>query len=164
MREARTEEYGAVAEICLAGYQSLWASHHGREVSAAYQAKLADVARRAAHGPVLIALLDGEPAGSASLTFEQWEDAEMWRAGDAEVRMLAVEPRLQGRGVARALVERAMELTAAAGLERLTLHTLPFMTAARALYDSLGFEREPEGDLPLGDNVLEALAREVTSP
>ena len=62
---------------------------------------------------------------------------------EAHLRMLGVSPAAQGRGVGRALVEAAAALARAAGKRRLTLGTLPEMTAARRLYEGMGFRAGP---------------------
>ena len=71
-----------------------------------------------------------------------------------EVKRLFVRPEFRGRGLARDL---AVEIVAAgfeSGYKRLLLDTLGTMTAARKLYESLGFrETEPYYDNPLPDVV-----------
>ena len=55
-----------------------------------------------------------------------------------EVTHVLVDPRVQGRGVGRALVERAIELSRAAGLDELELVTPPDL-AARHFYLATGW-------------------------
>jgi ribosomal protein S18 acetylase RimI-like enzyme len=62
------------------------------------------------------------------------------------MRMLAVAPAAQGRGVGRALVAECIARTRAGGRTGIALYTRPFMTAAHRLYESLGFRRVPERD------------------
>lgn len=59
--------------------------------------------------------------------------------GVAEVRRLFVAPRGRGSGWGRRLMEGLIERAHAGGLERLVLTTLPTMSDALALYQSLGF-------------------------
>lgn len=59
--------------------------------------------------------------------------------GTAELRSVRVDPAVQGRGYGRRLV-RALERRAReAGFERLVLDTNVALTAARGLYESLGY-------------------------
>ncbi|MDA0229564.1 MAG: GNAT family N-acetyltransferase [Proteobacteria bacterium] len=58
----------------------------------------------------------------------------------AEMSRLFVRPDYRGRGIARALISRALAEAAAAGHQRMVLHTLPGWRAARALYGELEFE------------------------
>jgi GNAT superfamily N-acetyltransferase len=61
----------------------------------------------------------------------------------AELKRMYVRPESRGRGVARRLVEHAIEVATARGYSRLRLGTLPSMQAAQQLYASLGFRRVP---------------------
>jgi ribosomal protein S18 acetylase RimI-like enzyme len=68
--------------------------------------------------------------------------------------MLGVAPEAQGRGVGRALVEAAAAVARAAGKSRLTLGTRSEMTAARRLYDRLGFQAGPPAEWAPGHSYL----------
>lgn len=59
-----------------------------------------------------------------------------------EVRGLAVDPAAQRGGIGRLLLRAAAEHASARGARRLTLRVLAPNTAARALYESCGFEVE----------------------
>jgi ribosomal protein S18 acetylase RimI-like enzyme len=61
--------------------------------------------------------------------------------GLGEVKRMYVRPAHRGRGVARALIERLLDFAVEAGYARLRLDTLESMTAARNLYEGLGFTR-----------------------
>lgn len=64
-----------------------------------------------------------------------------WKIVDeAHITNLAVEPELRGRGLGRRLVRSMMESAAAEGCHRATLEVRASNTAARRLYESLGFE------------------------
>ncbi len=59
-----------------------------------------------------------------------------------EVVGLMVDPTRRGRGLGRALMEAAIDEAAARGARRLRLRVLGPNAAARALYESCGFEVE----------------------
>jgi len=142
IRQVRTEEYQSAGRLVVAAYRALPSAH----LSDDYAAELADVVRRAAEAEVLVAVED-EVVGCVTFVPDgssPW--AELLEEGEAGIRMLAVLPSAQGRGVARALlnacVSRARQLDRAA----LLLHTTPWMLAAQHLYDTAGFKRLPERD------------------
>ena len=72
--------------------------------------------------------------------------AEVSRSGEAEFRMLGVDPSAQGRGVGAALVQACVDRALAEQRSALVLCTEVKMTAAQRLYDRLGFVRDPERD------------------
>ena len=68
---------------------------------------------------------------------------------DAYLEELYVVPALRGQGIGRALLERTMETAREAGATRIDLNTGETDTAARALYESVGFtNREGSEDGP----------------
>jgi ribosomal protein S18 acetylase RimI-like enzyme len=61
---------------------------------------------------------------------------------------LYIVPELRGRGLGRALLEAAMELARDRGADHIDLNTAETDTAARGLYESMGFtnrEGQPDG-------------------
>jgi predicted N-acetyltransferase YhbS len=104
-------------------------------------------ALRAAGGLVLVAEAGGEIVGAVTF-FPDAGQAHQghWPQGAAALRLLAVRPdrRRQGYGarLTRACLEQAQNLK----IKTIFLYTGPFMTAARQLYEKLGFKRAPEFD------------------
>jgi GNAT superfamily N-acetyltransferase len=65
---------------------------------------------------------------------------------EADVRAFAVDPRGQGQGIGRALLQAVIACAAKRGVRRLRLCTQPAMTTAQRLYAAAGFARTPDFD------------------
>ena len=92
--------------------------------------------------------LVAERAGRVVGAVTWYGDAEGlgWPSGWAGLRALGVDPAARGHGVGRALVEACRRWALAAGAPVLCLHTAGFMAAAVALYEAMGFRRDPSFD------------------
>jgi ribosomal protein S18 acetylase RimI-like enzyme len=145
IRPVRPEEYEALGELTVAAYHALEDTMHHQD---AYDRRLRDVARRATTSCVLVAMA---PAGEllGGVTFVSGPDdpySEELHEGEAGIRMLAVDPAHQGRGIGRALTEACLDRARADGRSRLVLHTGDWMPAAIRLYERMGFHRDPSID------------------
>jgi ribosomal protein S18 acetylase RimI-like enzyme len=142
-----------LGEIVVRAYDAVGALEGDDE----YVPELRDVARRVREAVVFAALdeADGTPLGC--VTYVPGPDnawAEHLRAGEASIRMLAVDPAAQGRGVGTALVGACLVRARADGRRAVFLHSLPVMTGAQRVYDRLGFRRVPERDWVFPDFLL----------
>jgi GNAT superfamily N-acetyltransferase len=143
VRSLRAGEAEALARLTVAAYTSV----PGFDPGEAYLAELADVGRRAAVAVVLVAVdADGAVVGGATYVPGISPYAEFDDPADAGIRMLAVAPEAQGRGVGAALVRACVARARAEERPRLWLHTTEHMTAARRLYEREGFRRAPDHD------------------
>jgi ribosomal protein S18 acetylase RimI-like enzyme len=157
VRTARPADRGAIARLTLAAYReyatimepSAWYA-----LDQAVRSSLVDdsgVTR-------LVAELQGAIAGSAALyardaaAYGDLAELTPW----PEVRLIAVDPRFRGRGVARALVDECIRRARASGATALGLHTSRSMRDAVRLYERMGFVRDPEHDFqPPGAELVE---------
>lgn len=105
----------------------------------------------------IVAEIDGEIAGSVVL-FPAKIDAYEGNVDVLdypEIRMLAVSPEMRGKGVASALVAECIQRAKAKGYQAIGLHTGDFMETAMKLYETMGFERQPQYDFePTNDGII----------
>ncbi|MFH1475432.1 MAG: GNAT family N-acetyltransferase [Chloroflexota bacterium] len=142
-----------LGEIVVAAYEATGALEGDDE----YVPELRDVARRVREAVVFAALgvADGTPLGCVTYVpgpTNAW--AEHLRPGEASIRMLAVDPAVQGRGVGSALVGACLARARADGRRSVFLHSLPVMAGAQRIYDRFGFRRVPERDWVFPDFLL----------
>ena len=119
----------------------------------AYLERIADVGDRARRTTVLVAVEEQGIVGSLTLELGRRVNArdEPLEAHRAHIRMLGVAPDRQGRGIGTALMRSAEDRARRARQDRDVPCTRPQpMTAARAMYRALGYERMPDEVLPDG--------------
>ncbi|MEH0972694.1 GNAT family N-acetyltransferase [Micromonospora sp. CPCC 205546] len=159
VRRAGPDDFAAVARLTVAAYEAdgQLKNEHG------YATVLADVASRAEDGEVLVAADDatGELLGSVTFVLPGTRYAELSRAGEAEFRMLAVDPAAQGRGVGGTLVDACLSRAAELGCSAVVICVRSgYAASAQRLYRRRGFVRAPELDwTPLPGVDLLALRR-----
>lgn len=104
-------------------------------------------ALRAPGGMVLVAKSGGEIVGAVTF-FPDASQAHQgqWPQGAAAIRMLAVRPDSRGQGYGNQLTRACLTRARKLKIRTVFLYTGTFMTAARQLYEKLGFVRAPEFD------------------
>ncbi|HEY8048272.1 MAG TPA: GNAT family N-acetyltransferase [Ramlibacter sp.] len=93
----------------------------------------------APRGALLMAVIDGKPAGCVAL--RPLDSADYPNA--AEMKRLYVRERFRGSGLGRELAEEALDAAREGGYSCVLLDTLDDMEAARGLYEELGFHEIP---------------------
>jgi len=105
-------------------------------------------------GCLLLARINRELVGCVAVRNEGADTCEMKR--------LYVKPQYRGADLGRRLAESAIHSAQKLGYSRMVLDTLPSMTEAQSLYESLGF-REVEGYYPNPLEGVRYLARKLTN-
>ena len=142
VREAQPGEFERVGQLTIAAYRALPVDH----LWGGYDTDILDVATRAKAAQVLVAVDADEVLGADTYvddTSSPW--SEWTQPGEAQFRLLAVDPSTRGRGVGELLVRECLERAADLPV---VIHTTRWMESAIRLYTRLGFERRPDRDVP----------------
>ena len=147
IRAVRPAEYAVLGELTVAAYAAVEpAGHPGL---GDYSDELRGVAARTDEAETLVAV---DPGGRVvgGVTYvpgpeSRW--AEFDDADAAGIRMLAVAPEAQGRGLGEELSRACIDRARAAGRGQVVLHSTDWMPAAHRLYERLGFARDPAIDV-----------------
>lgn len=146
IRPVRPEEHDDAGRATALAYEVFGPGR--ASPNADYLARIADVAGRAEHAVVLGAYADGRVLGTVTLEVDGripgGHPRPALEPDQANVRMLGVHPEAQRKGVGRRLMDASVEASRRAGKRRLTLETTEAMTAAHALYETMGFRRRED--------------------
>jgi ribosomal protein S18 acetylase RimI-like enzyme len=150
-------EAAAAGQVVVTAFEAVPGGH----MSGGYAAELADVEGRLGVSEVLVAVDDGVVVGCVTFV-PDWRSplAEHAFEGECQIRMMAVDPASQGRGIGQRLMDAVQERAVALRRRAMFLHSTPQMTAAHRLYQRNGFLRVPERDwTPVPDLTLIAFRR-----
>jgi ribosomal protein S18 acetylase RimI-like enzyme len=147
IRAVTPDEYARLGALTALAYTSL----PGYVDDPEYIEELHDVRSRAeAPGCDVLVAVDDDGTVLGGVTFvgdPTSPMAEHGIDGAASIRMLAVDPAGQGRGVGGALARECVARAAAVGATAIVLHSTPWMDAAHRLYGRLGFVRDESLDI-----------------
>jgi GNAT superfamily N-acetyltransferase len=161
VRPARPEELARAGAVAREAYLSdrLLAPDNG------YAARLADAAGRARDAVVAVAVEADVVVGTVTYAPAGSRWAQLACAGEAEFRMLGVQPTHRGRGVGEALVRWCADRARKSGMSQLVLCSTEEMLTAHRLYRRLGFRRRPDLDWTPEPGVrLLGFCLDLTSP
>ena len=142
IRRPTPEQLERVGELTVRAYQSDGFVPEGSD----YDTRLREAWRRDADAELLVAVDGDEVLGTVTLAMAGTPYAEISRPGEAEFRMLAVDPGARRRGVARALVAACLDRARDRGVETMVLCSAADMAPAHRLYEAFGFHRLPDRD------------------
>ncbi len=141
VRPVRPHEFEAVGDLVQRAFA---AGPYGHlPVSPERRMLERDTAARLRSGTVLVAVdADERVVGSATLLRPGTPQARLAADGEAELRLLVVDPARQGSGIAEQLVEASLAEARRWGARRLVLDTGALNVKAQRLYLRAGFARD----------------------
>jgi ribosomal protein S18 acetylase RimI-like enzyme len=119
---------------------------HGGWADEGYSKRLLDGRSRIEAAVVLVAVTDGVIVGTVTAARPGSRMANMARAEEVEIRMLAVDEAARGQGIADLLMAACEALARDEGRAAVVLATAPDMHAAHRLYRRRGYVRQPDRD------------------
>lgn len=162
MRSVDRDDAEAAGRVVVAAFEAVPGAHMG----GGYAAELADVAGRAGVSEVLVAVDGLEVVGCVTFVPDDRSPlAEQLEDGECQIRMMAVAPSCQGRGIGQLLLDASLDRARSLQRRAVFLHSTPTMSAAHVLYQRNGFVRLPERDwLPEPDLLLLAFRLDLGRP
>ena len=165
IRRAIPADDAAIGEILVDGYVTAYAKKMPQVVVDEQRKRdLRQVAAKRQVACVLVAELEGRVVGTVALWPPGAPGSEAWLPGFADLRHLATDPRLQGHGLSRPLLDEAERIAReelrAPGV---CLHVRRGNQGVRRLYEARGYLRDPSGDLELPTVSLLAFAKRFAS-
>ena len=157
VREAQAEDDAAVGEILVSGYLTRYAQKMPEVVlTDRLKAELRDVASKRKESTVLVLELDGKVVGTVALWAPGSPRSEAWLPEAWDLRHLAFDPAVHGRGLSAPLLDGAEQLARDSGARFICLHVRRGNKGVARLYMGRGYERDPKGDLDLPEVLLDA--------
>jgi ribosomal protein S18 acetylase RimI-like enzyme len=157
VREARPEDDAVVGEILVSGYLTRYAQKMPEVVvTERRKAELRDVASKRAQATVLVLELDGKVVGTVAIWAPGSPHSEAWLPEAWDLRHLAFDPAVHGRGLSAPLLDRAEQIARDSGARFMCLHVRRGNKGVAKLYMSRGYQRDPSGDLDLPEVLLDA--------
>ena len=140
IRIAAKHEIPEIEDLIAAAYEQ-YRGVVTSPVFNAYLEDLSDVASNLDDAQALVAEIDGRIAGSALFYPDARDEGWGLPKGWAGFRKLAVHPNWRGYGLGRKIAEKCVELGRGIGAPTVAIHTASFMSAARGLYERIGFQQ-----------------------
>lgn len=148
IREATEADDAPLGELLLRAFTTKYAKKLPGIVNGPERiAELRDGASRRAAGTVLVAEEGGRAVGTIALVPFGATGSEAWIPGSVGLRLLAIDTRLQGRGLSKALLDEAERRARAGGATAACLHVRREAEGVARLYTARGYRREPAADL-----------------
>lgn len=148
IREAAPADDVAIGDLLVEAFEVTYAKKMPEiGVSERRRQSLRAVAEKRRSAQVWVAELDDQVVGTVAVYPPGASGTEAWRPNAADLRHLAVTPRLQGQGISAALMDTAEQWAWSRGVDAVCLHVRRGVHGVARLYERRGYARDPSGDL-----------------
>ncbi len=157
IREANTDEFSELGELMVHVYSQLEGFPNPDEIPDYYH-NLRNVGDFTKNPKTkLIVAVSEEGKIDGGLVY--FGDMKYYGAGDASTtnqkaaafRLLAVNPKIRGKGLGKRLIEACFQQAREEGYDQLLIHSTKYMMVAWKMYERIGFIRFPEIDFVKSD-------------
>ncbi len=146
IRRAQKSEISQIEDLSIEAF-SEYREYVPALIYEAYYQDLRNLGKYWDEADVLVAEESGEIAGSVQFYSDASTEGLGLPSQWAGFRKLVVPPSKRGRGIGKMLIEACIATASNNRVSTVGIHTAPFMTAARHLYEAMAFKRAPEYDL-----------------
>jgi GNAT superfamily N-acetyltransferase len=157
IQPAKADDAQRIGELTVQAYV-----HGGHlEPGSTYVETLQDAASRIDETSVAVDST-GTVIGAIALFHAGSSGSEIARAGEAEFRFLAIDPQYWGQDVGRTLIAHVEDTAKRTGVAAMVIRVIDINSRGLALYEHLGYVRDPERDFALPPQVSACGVRNVT--
>lgn len=158
IREARSEDDKAIGDLLVDAFVTAYARKMPEVVvHDARKQELRDMEQKRRNATVLVAEFDGKIAGTVMILKPGAPGSEAWLKNFADLRHLAIDVKLHGKGFSSALLDEAEAIARDKWhADGICLHVRHGADGVAKLYMKRGFVREPSGDFSKPGVVLDA--------
>ena len=150
IREARPDDDEAIGELLVNAFITAYAKKMPEVIYGEDRKRdLRSVAEKRRHARVWVGELEGRVVGTVSLFPPGAPGSEAWLPNAADLRHLATDPNVHGRGLSRPLLDVAENAARELGASAICLHVRRGAVGVGRIYESRGYRRTPDGDLDL---------------
>ena len=148
VREARVEDDFRIGELLVEAFVGQYAKKMPHVVvNEPRKSELRDVAAKRKLALVLVAEHAQKIVGTVALFKPGAATSEAWISNHADLRHLAVDPKMLGHGISKLLLERAEEVARDEWrCDGICLHVRQGAHGVARLYESRNYLRRPDGD------------------
>lgn len=157
IRTAKPDEFKRIGHLMIQVYSQLKGFPNKSEQPDYYK-MLANIGDQTKH-PAVEILVAISPDNKLDGSVVYFDDMALYGSGgsateeknSAGFRLLAVEPRARGKGVAKLLTLKCIEKAQQQGRDQVIIHTTNAMKIAWSMYEKMGFVRSEDLDFQQGN-------------